>query len=207
MCRSRVRGWKGDGRVCGTYTTFHNILTSNHYKQPSTRPPPLCTWQGVGRFLSFMIHDYDYDYDSYHHSMKYVLFGSYLSLSPILSFVHSTSTSSCGSCRVSCARLRGESGWQAIQKFFCVIQGSDDSMDHLRAVKVFKLELADCFDRLIIGMCDTYRRLVLLFQTFPYKAFPIVSLSVPDALEKCKAFSAEGQMCKLCADEPFTKAS
>jgi hypothetical protein len=65
-----------------------------------------------------------------------------------------------------------------------------------------KLSIGGCFLQILSAMCESYRRLYLPYQAFPWKLFQIVEQSV----EQTVVTLAEAKHCPgCCSDAPFTQ--
>ena len=61
-----------------------------------------------------------------------------------------------------------------------------------------------CFQLIVFGMTDIWRRLVFAVDAFPWKMFSLVDCSVPDFISKCHGFLDRLRSCPHCLDAAFS---
>ena len=100
--------------------------------------------------------------------------------------------------------LTGRAGWQALREYHELLLMPDGDEVWQQDLGVRK---SACIALILIGVGDTFRRLILPFEGLPYKALTLVEGDPRDALRSAEALRNQHTRCPACSDPLFSEVS
>lgn len=97
----------------------------------------------------------------------------------------------------------GEEGFRTVNEFYRILT-DPSARDRLG---LWGIDVLDCVDSILLGMSDTWRRLVLPFQCQPWQGFRILRMSAEEGLAFLSEEQAKVRNCQSCADTFFFQVS
>ena len=97
----------------------------------------------------------------------------------------------------------GEAGIDVIKEFYNMLAESQLSDD----MALWGVSLEECLNAIITGMSDSWRRLVLPFESLPWKSFRILRMPPNTGLEFLRREHQQTSTCAACGDAFFFQAT
>ena len=98
--------------------------------------------------------------------------------------------------------ISGEEGEKTLTAFYHLLTTDIGGQSAMWGIPVF-----DCLDSILLGMADTWRRLVLPFQCQPWQCFRISRMNAEAGLAYLRAEHEKVKACPSCADTFFFQVS
>lgn len=99
--------------------------------------------------------------------------------------------------------VTGKAGTDVVVNFYHLLHAPKEDM----WLQGFDLPRESCFDTIVSGMCDAWRRLVLPFSGLPWVVFKVVKMDPEEGLNHLRRIGLQTASCEHCQDRFFTKAS
>ena len=98
--------------------------------------------------------------------------------------------------------VSGEEGEKVLSAFFSSLTSNLDGQSD-----VWGIPVVECVDAILLGMSDTWRRLVLPFQCQPWQCFRIARMNADSGLSFLRREQEKVKGCRSCADTFFFQVS
>lgn len=101
------------------------------------------------------------------------------------------------------AFLTGDAGLTVLQEYMDFLQcpGGELLPDE------FNVSQDECFPLVVIGLCDSWRRLVLPFTGLPWTLFRAINIPFNQGLDYMRSLGLRAGACSHCQDQFFSKVS
>lgn len=98
--------------------------------------------------------------------------------------------------------VSGETGWNALCAFHALLEAPEDAECWNPGVH---LNFGECFDLVLPAMSNTWRRLVMPYESLPWALFRLVKLDADAALVSLEGLLMQTSQCSKCQDISFSK--
>ena len=99
--------------------------------------------------------------------------------------------------------LTGKAGVQTVGEYYALLlTPAGDEVWH-QGLGVRK---EHCLPLILLAVCDTFRRLILPFETLPYQLFGLADMTPREALERAGSLKRQHGGCEFCRDQLFGEA-
>ena len=100
--------------------------------------------------------------------------------------------------------LTGATGWQVVAGYQALLEAPSNGQAWDAAAGLNKSE---CINLLLMGVCDSWRRLVLTLDALPFQLFQLIQGSESDALCRAESLLRTHGPCDQCCDPLFSKVT
>ena len=101
--------------------------------------------------------------------------------------------------------VKGDLGLTLMKRYLSILQKDlADSVEHGLDISASSQELELAFQMVVVGICDSWRRLVHEFESPPWSLFHLVGLTTLEFVEEWKLLHSKFNRCEHCVDQVFT---
>ena len=99
--------------------------------------------------------------------------------------------------------VTGKTGTHVVTEFYQMLHApvTDDWLSS------FGLARESCFETVVSGMCDAWRRLVLPYSGLPWSVFNVIEMDWEEGMRFLRELGLKTSTCAQCQDRFFTKAT